>query len=306
MGPSRRERPLPHRPRRRARGTCWCRFVTAFALVVLGTRSLGIELVAPEVFRLEHPDFIEPVALAVGPFGNVFVCDVGRGTIVRLDENARIRFEFDAPATQPDLQPLDVAVTGFQVYVLDAISNSLLRYSDRGSYLDVLQSFTERRLETPRALSVDGVGRVLLAQPAQHRVTLLDETQLAETVVGGFGTRPGELSSPSGVAFAPDGAFYVADTDNARIQLFSGVGNWVATFDAGLEEPRGLVVDASGVLFVADAGGAIHAFGSGTRKHAVLEWRDAEPLDVAVQGNTLWFLTREPAALVRVRIVRGD
>ena len=143
-------------------------------------------------------------------------------------------------------------------------------------------------------------------QPAQHRVTLLDETLVAETAVGGFGTQPGELSSPSGVAFAPDGAFYVADTGNARVQLFSGVGNWVATFDEAVEEPRGLVVDGHGALFVADAGGAIHAFVPRTREHTVLEWPDAQPLDVAVHQDILWVLTRDPAALVRVRIVRGD
>jgi sugar lactone lactonase YvrE len=137
-------------------------------------------------------------------------------------------------------------------------------------------------------------------------VTLLDETQGAETTVGGFGTRPGELSSPSGVAFARDGAFYVSDTDNARVQVFSGVGNWVASLEAPLREPRGLAVDRDGNLYVADASGAVHAFVHGGRAHATLEWPDAQPLDVAVHGDTLWVLTREPATLLRVRIARGD
>ena len=108
------------------------------------------------------------------------------------------------------------------------------------------------------------------------------------------------------MAFAPDGAFYVSDTDNARIQVFSGVGNWVATLSQPMKEPRGLVVGRQGVLFVADAGGAVHAFADGGRRYAVLEWPDAQPIDVAVHGETLWVLTREPAQLVRVRIVRGD
>lgn len=296
-------------PRRLSRQTSW-RVWSALGCLVLQAMVVpaasAIRLLAPEVFRLEAPDFVEPVAVAAGPLGKLYLCDVGRGTVVGLDAEAQIQFEFGSPSTQPDLQPLDVEVTGFQVYVLDAASNALLRFTDRGTFLDVLQNFTESRLETPRALAVDGVGRVLLANPARHRVTLQDEKQVAETAVGGFGTRPGELSSPRGVAFARDGAFYVSDTDNARVQVFSGVGNWVASIDSPESEPHGLAVDRDGILFVADARGAVHALAASGDTLATLEWPEARPLDVAVQGETLWVLTREPATLLRVRIVRGD
>lgn len=306
MRPSRGVPWRPGRPSQTARRRVTAAWSSLIALICLTPAAPAVQLVGAEVTLLEVPDFVEPNALAANAFGALFVCDVGRGAVVSLDADARVRFEFESPATQPDLQPVDVEVTGFQVYVIDAVSNNLLRFSDRGSFLDVLQSFTERRLETPSAISVDAAGRVLIANPATHAVALLDETQAAETVVGGFGARPGEFNAPSGVAFAPDGSFYVSDTANARVQLFSGVGNWVTTLAASMREPRGLVVDRRGTLFVADAGGALHVFADAGRTHATLEWPDAQPIDVAVHGDTLWFLTREPAALVRVRIVRGD
>ena len=49
------------------------------------------------------------------------------------------------------------------VYVAGIIVLGSIEECDR--LLDVLQNFTERRLETPSAISVDGVGRVLIANP---------------------------------------------------------------------------------------------------------------------------------------------
>jgi sugar lactone lactonase YvrE len=116
------------------------------------------------------------------------------------------------------------------VYVLDAQSSALLRYSDEGSFLDVLRTFEPGRGELPQSLAVDTTGRVLLCQASLHQVSLLDQSHRVEAVVGGFGARPGDLSRPLGVAFASDGTFYVADTGNRRIERFTAVGNFVAVF----------------------------------------------------------------------------
>jgi DNA-binding beta-propeller fold protein YncE len=280
--------------------------VTLALYVWLPAAAADVRLVELDTRPLELPDFVDPVAVATGPLGELYLGDLGRGVVVRCDPQGRIEFEFETPSTQPDLQPLDVVATGFQVYVLDGESNALLRYSNRGSYLDLLQNFARRDMETPRAVAVDGTGRILLANPAQHVVRLIDETQSTETIVGGFGTRPGELTTPHSVAFTPEGAFYVADTGNARIQLFSGVGNYVSALWGDLEEPRGLDTSASGDLFVADAAGSVHVFSARRQQHAQLQLPQARPVDVAVYRDTLWVLSAEPHVLVRVRVVREE
>jgi sugar lactone lactonase YvrE len=146
----------------------------------------------------------------------------------------------------------------------------------------------------------------VLANPARSAVRLFDERQRTETVVGAFGTRPGELVRPGGVAFAPDGTFYVADTGNARVQRFSGVGNFEAALQDSLREPRGLATSAAGELFVADAGRrSVHLFGPGGAHRAELHLRGYRPADVAAVGDTLWVLSVEPTALLRVRVLRG-
>jgi sugar lactone lactonase YvrE len=255
---------------------------------------------------LAAAQFGQPVAVAAAPFGRVFVADAGRGLVARVDAGGRILYEFETPADQPALQPVDLAVTGFQVFVVDAQSASLLRFSDQGGFLDVLRSFRDAGMETPRAVAVDGAGRVLLAETTRHLVRLVDERQRTETIVGGFGNRPGELARPLGVAFAPDGAFYVADTGHARIQRFSAVGNFMLSFGDSLGEPRGLATGAGGELFVADARReSVHLYGPGGVSRAELRLPGRVPVDVAAVNDTLWILVTQPPALVCARVERG-
>lgn len=268
-----------------------------------------LELLEAERWELAYPGFVEPVAIATGPLGQLYLADVGRGTVVRLTTAAEVEFEFESPSTQPGMQPLDLEVTGFQVFVLDALSNALLRFSQQGAYLDVLQTFTERAVGIPSAVAVDATGRILLAYPNRHSVHLIGESQETETLVGGFGSAPGELSDPVGVAFAADGSFFVSDVGNHRVQRFDEVGNFAGTFTMLVKEPRGLAVGADGVLFVADAAGAVHAFTTrpGDRGlQASLPLAGIQPVDVAASQHQVWVLSREPRLLLRLKVVWGE
>lgn len=299
----------------RCRERCWrgaCGFVSTLAAVCcLGasTRAAELHLVERERFDLAYPAFVEPVAVATGPLGQLYVADSGRGTVLRLGPEARIEYEFESPDTQPGIDPLDLEVTGFQVFVLDALSKTLLRFTLEGSVLDVLQNFAENSNGFPAALSVDGSGRVLVAYPNRHAVHIVDETQEAETIIGGFGTSAGELSRPIGVAFAPDGSLYVADAGNHRVQHFDEVGNYASTLAAAVEAPRGVTTGADGLVFVADAAGAVHAFTTRLEdghQHVVLDLPANEPVDLAVHGDTLWVLSRAPHRLLRVQVLWGE
>lgn len=259
------------------------------------------------ILPLEYPEFVEPVAIASGPLGQLFLADLGRNAIVRIDSMLHVLYEFEPPEDQLSLQPYDVAVSGFQVYVLDADSNALLRYTDSGAFLDVLRSFREERVETPRALDVDIAGRVLLVSEAQHTARVLEETQQLETVIGGFGTRTGELSGPTGGAFASDGSFFISDTANGRVQHYSAVGNLEPTWFAGIEEPRGMCTGPFGGLWVADAQAqALHWYAPSSFEHRQLDLPDFRPIDVCVLGDVVYVLSSDPPALVRVRVLRGE
>jgi DNA-binding beta-propeller fold protein YncE len=283
-------------------------FLFALAVAPVPGHALepAIDLVFESTLELVPPHFGRPTAVAAGPLGRLYIGDAGRGTVLRITPDGKVLFEFAAPTGSPALQPIDLEVTGFKVYVLDAQSSGLLRYSDTGSFLDVLRSFESSRGQMPRALSVDASGRVLLCLTPLHQVMVLDESSRTETIVGGLGSRAGEMSRPTGVAFARDGTYYVADTGNARLQRFSAVGNFEAAFSDSLGEPRGLAVGPGGEVYAADARQrAVHLFGASGIRRATLGLAKYQPVDVAAAGDTLWTLSASPPALVRARVVRG-
>ena len=86
----------------------------------------------------------------------------------------------------------------------------------------------------------------------------------AEKVLGYEGAEAGQFNAPRGIAFAPDGSFYVADSRNHRIQHFDADGEFInmwgefgdATFTelpgGILNEPWGVAVGPDGSVYVSD------------------------------------------------------
>ncbi len=67
------------------------------------------------------------------------------------------------------------------------------------------------------------------------------------------------LAEPYGVALAPDGDVWVADTGHDRVAEFTPSGHLVASLHpatrlGGLDQPEGITLDAAGHIFVADTG----------------------------------------------------
>ncbi len=134
----------------------------------------------------------------------------------------------------------------------------------------------------PRSLAVAPDGSLYVADTGNHRIVHLaaDGTFLGEW--GSFsgaseGPAPaGTFNEPWGVAVAPDGTVWVADTWNHRLQHFSARGEFLGMFGYfGQAEsaeafwgPRAVLVDTRGRLFVADTG----------NKRIVVFSRSGEPL----------------------------
>ncbi|MFN3761602.1 MAG: flippase activity-associated protein Agl23 [Anaerolineae bacterium] len=81
---------------------------------------------------------------------------------------------------------------------------------------------------------------------------------------GSEGSAPGQFLKPRGIAVAPDGSVYVADSGNHRIQKFTAEGVWVTAWGSfggcpeqtpppgTFCEPWGVAVGPDGAVYVAD------------------------------------------------------
>ena len=73
---------------------------------------------------------------------------------------------------------------------------------------------------------------------------------------GQLGSKPGDMDSPSGIAFNGKGELFVSDTYNNRIQFFTEDGQYIRSFGSPeeLNLPWRISLDSKGHLYVADWG----------------------------------------------------
>jgi len=119
---------------------------------------------------------------------------------------------------------------------------------------------------------------------------LLTGTALPQTCVlpfeaswGLFGSGPGELRRPFGVATSPDGEVYVADLENNRLQVFDALGTYLREWPTAFW-PTSVGRDAHGHLAVASLGDArIELFDP--VGGLIRQWATGNPYGLAVDDS---------------------
>ena len=77
---------------------------------------------------------------------------------------------------------------------------------------------------------------------------------------GSYGSDPGQLMDPSGIAVDKSGNVLVTDTGNSRVEIFDNAGNFlrhlgtVGTGNGQFVNPEGIAIDENGNIFVVDSG----------------------------------------------------
>jgi len=238
-----------------------------------------------------------PSAVAVDSSGNVYIADtlnhrirkVSGKIITTVAGTGNAGFSGDGgPALSARLNaPSGLAVDSIgNVYVADTLNHRVRKILPDGAITTVAGSgarafsgdngpATQASLNTPRGVTVDKTGRVVIADFGNHRIRQVSAagaiTTLAGTGSQGFSGDNGPaaaaaLNFPYGVAADITGAVYVADSVNQRIRKISGetiypiagsgnrglAGDGGTASSASFNQPQGVAIDAAGNVYVAD------------------------------------------------------
>jgi sugar lactone lactonase YvrE len=195
------------------------------------------------------------------------------------------------PATAATLyNPYGVAVDGSgNLYIADYQNQRIRKVNTSGIISTVAGngSFgfsgdggaaTAASLNAPYGVAVDASGNLYIADYGNHRIRKVNTSGIISTVAGtgsqGFSGDGGaatsaKLNYPSDVAVDGSGNLYIADASNQRIRRvfisgnittvagngsFGFGGDGGAATSASLDSPRGVVLDGSGNLYIADYG----------------------------------------------------
>ena len=233
--------------------------------------------------------FTFPAGVAIDAAGNILVADTGNSRIRRIDADtatitilagSRAGFSGDGgPAVGASLNaPRAVAIDPeLKVWVADSSNHRIRRIDTEGKITTVAGNgsagfggdgvpATDTPLNSPRGLSFDASGRLIIADTFNHRVRMIDEDGVIQTVIGGG--QEG-LSFPRTVVMDERGRMLIADSGGHRILRaepsgkitvligtgqpgFAGDGSLAR--EARVFSPAGVAVDGGGNILVADTG----------------------------------------------------
>jgi uncharacterized protein (TIGR03437 family) len=224
-----------------------------------------------------------PGGVAVGPSGTVYIADqnndriqviLGAGNITTIAGTGIPGFNGDGlPGASTQLFSPGAMTMGTDgtVYFADK-GNKRVRALWPDTTITTLA-------QTPvSSVAVDASGNIYIADGPDNKILSIDPTGRAYVIAGtgtsGFAGDGGpalvaQFNSPGGIAADAHGNLYIADTGNNRIRVIGSDGNIHTIAGTGAADfggdgrpalsalfnaPTGLLVDASGNIWVADTG----------------------------------------------------
>ena len=199
-----------------------------------------------------------PQTGVVDELGRIYVTDSGQNAIMVFDEPAgKLHVWNKASGRQNFSAPVGIALgPNKQILVVDAELGRVFRLSREG---EPLGEFGAGQLLRPTGLARDGKrGLIYVADSRADDIKVFDNDGILLHTIGAPGTNPGAFNGPTHIAFAHD-QLYIADTLNARIQIFDAQGEFVFAFgDRGIQlgdlvRPKGVSVDSEGNIYVIES-----------------------------------------------------
>jgi len=218
-----------------------------------------------------------PFGLAVGPDGALYICEVDDHAITRYDFTTRKK-----SVLVHGNEPYEVIFDTFGALLyVDRMEHTVRRMDLKTGENRVLLG---EGLNQPHALAWNNNGQLLICDTMNNRVVELDPATGAHhewakyrgartfardargnlylalregNAIMMIDARTGEAArvasvGPKGMAWAPDGSLYLADTENHRITRLNPKTGVITTVLEGLKRPHGVMIHA-GWLYIGDS-----------------------------------------------------
>jgi len=232
--------------------------------------------------------FSDPFGVAIDPAGNVFIADGGDSNRIRQVTSEGVVSTFAggregyadgvgtaAAFNTPSALAFDrrgnlyVADTGNHAIRKITPSGVVTTLAGNGKPGDADGVGAVARFNGPVGLAVDKAGNVFVADTYNDRIRRIAPDGTVTTVAGNG--KPGDadgaaqtaaFDTPSGIAVAPDGTLFIADTGNDAVRVITPAG-LVSTLAAPpegerrpiLKRPVGMALTHDGYLYVGASGG---------------------------------------------------
>lgn len=187
-------------------------------------------------------DLNGPTGIALDPLnGDLYVANNG-GSIAEFTQSGT--FLGDLPDTFNNPRGLAFDSSG-NLFVANQSSNSISEVTPGGT----VSTFLDTGLDFPNGLAFDSAGNLYIANGnGDSNITVVTPGGIPSTLnVTGH-----PLNWPNGLAFDSAGNLYVVNNHDPSVEKIStgGLGTVFAT--TGLSDPKGVAVDSSGDVWVAD------------------------------------------------------
>jgi sugar lactone lactonase YvrE len=221
--------------------------------------------------------FNQPFGMCADAKGNLFIADVGRNCITRLETNGK--YDVYAGSEKEGNADGNRKIASFSapsgicfdfsgnMYIAGFGGENIRKITPKGDVITIAGTgaegyadgpATQAMFSSPRGICIDSKGNLFVGDCWNHRIRKINTTGIVSTFAGGGKT--GELvvndwrdgadttarfDAPCGLAIDKDDNIYVADANNSCIRKITPDG-YVSTI-AGIGKQKGMVDGPAGV-----------------------------------------------------------
>lgn len=212
----------------------------------------------------------EPQSIAITTTGDEYVLDTGNNRVEEFNTKGELVRTWGIKGTEGGdfREPRGIALDPEgNVWVADTGNNRVEKFSAYGEYIEEISSGL---FKAPQGIAINSEGYLFVANTGEGKILQFakgPETEHYEELVKTFGTAgTGEeqFKEPQALAVGAEGALYILDTGNNRVDEYTVKGKEKAkhirnfgkegTGTGQLKASHGITTDSAGDVYVADTG----------------------------------------------------